>query len=1404
MRLPHILFAAPIAAALALAPGFTPTMRPSSPARPFAATPPLARAADERPVCTQAAPDSGVAVRGGAGGAIHALAVFGDTAYAGIGTRLVVLNLADPSAAKVIGQSPPLRGLVTGLHVAGAYAYVTTREFGLQVVAISDLAAPRVVGEIALEGGALAVTGIGQHILVTGTGWHMVDVADPAQPRRLVTLENRRTLAAVAVSGDNAFFAGEDGTLVTYDIAQPEAPLWQSELRIGGSPRGIAASGRHVFLVGSGLVGDPRSNGMVVVDAVLAEAPKAVATFDMPADAHAIALRRDRAYIVTADAALYVIDVGRPEAPAGLAVLPLAEPSAPLPDTGAVAITVTASRAFVGIGGDLHALDVADAAHPAALGATAVGWPALRVEVRDELAYVAAGRSGLRVVDARDPQAPRTIGAWVEPAGRPVTDLALSGSHLFLASESAGLNVLDITKLTEPGSPSASAAALVGHLDTPAPARVVAVAGSRAYVAVGEAELWTVDVTNPAAPVRRGGITLDPMVSTLTPRISDIAVDGTTVFVATAFSGLYVVDASDAAAPRLWSHSPRGGDRVAHAGDNVLTVREDQDLRVFGMANPAQPRELGRLLDPDWTLRSVVAEGDRAFVAAVPDPRFGVPGPVPGELWTLDIADPLAPRIRDRDPLPAPALALAVAGEQVLAAAGAEGLLVVRPALTQPPRICRVFLPMLGNGEPPPKQLTVRRLWQWVNVNRAADHKDLRVADWDGDGAAELLVADGSYLFSLERGPDDSLHPDWIAQSDGAAWGLDDLGGDGRPDLWTVSESGAVASFAPDLDEPLPFGQIDVGEGMQVRAAMVADLLGNGKRSLVTLISPVPAPPPQPATERWFLRAWGLPDLAPGWRFAIERVDPGLAAGRLLAAQVDGDPAREIAISFPGGRRPGSSFSHGWVIDPALSAAQWLLPEGFGAQVAAADIDGDGREELVGTPVTSTGIVTAAYDADERAEKWRINRSPQPLLLADVTGDDVVEIIAGGTWGAVDIYDAATQLRIREIRSRGLVGGMLGLAVGEIDGKTGADILLALSTADDGPDRLLVFPQADGPERDAVPAHAGPYTSLALRLQGDAGPPAAVIFPEIHATRALSITHIVLDGPTGRDRPGLRLAMAAAGDLPITPAPLEVEIDGDPWPEAVIGLGDRLTVLDHDGRRITDRDFGGPGRSGGSGGAADDAGIAEPRPIWTGDLDSDGLFEVVVAARRRVAVLRLVDLSVVWAIETPESDLPEVLVADIDADGVPEIVLRGRGLDVQAWDGRRRERDWLLPDTAWTADALLAGSVDPDGTTRLAVVADGQVTWYIGTDHAARQGPDLWRGAEHPLLARLLDTPHPQLVAAGVDAVYVYAHPDDAEPALTLPIDAPVHQIGVGDVDGDGRLELLLGAAEGLSAYRVE
>jgi len=65
------------------------------------------------------------------GGRSDAVAVRGSRAYLGVGPRLVILDVSRPASATVLGQTPPLPGLVRGLAMGMGRVYVAADSAGL-------------------------------------------------------------------------------------------------------------------------------------------------------------------------------------------------------------------------------------------------------------------------------------------------------------------------------------------------------------------------------------------------------------------------------------------------------------------------------------------------------------------------------------------------------------------------------------------------------------------------------------------------------------------------------------------------------------------------------------------------------------------------------------------------------------------------------------------------------------------------------------------------------------------------------------------------------------------------------------------------------------------------------------------------------------------------------------------------------------------------------------------------------------------------------------------------------------------------------------------------------------------------------------------------------------------------
>ena len=222
--------------------------------------------------------------------------------------------------------------------------------------------------------------------------------------------------------------------------------------------------------------------------------------------------------------------------------------------TGACVITVTAAGRTATVQGNVQTFA------PRALSQITIPGYANNVDVQGGYAYVAAGATGLQVVNVSNPATPIIVAAR-DTAGN-ANDVRIVGTFAYIAD---GTNGLVIMNISNPLSPT-----IVGTVDTPGDAVDVFVSGNFAYIADSNSGLSIANVTNPAAPI---------LVST------------------TSTGGLA---------------------RGVAVRDNIAVVVSDTSntLRTFNVVNPSSPVALGSV-NLTGSLKDVALSGTLAAVAAL-------------------------------------------------------------------------------------------------------------------------------------------------------------------------------------------------------------------------------------------------------------------------------------------------------------------------------------------------------------------------------------------------------------------------------------------------------------------------------------------------------------------------------------------------------------------------------------------------------------------------------------------------------------------------------------------------------------------------------------------------------------------------------------------------------------------
>lgn len=280
------------------------------------------------------------------------------------------------------------------------------------------------------------------------------------------------------------------------------------------------------------------------------------------------------------------------------------------------AVAVKGSYAYVAAGASgLHVVDVSDRRNPVIVGTLNTPGNANDVRVSGNLAYVADGTAGLRVINIAKPTAPVSVGTVDTPGD--AWDVALAGTLVYLADGSGGLKVIDASVPSVP--------IIIGSLSVSGTTKGVDVAGNTVGLAVGSAGFRVVDVTNPALPVLLGSAAYS------SADARDVAFSGSFAFVADTNRSLTPINLANKASPVVGS-SPSlstGGRLNCVVMDGRFAVGADinfvNGVPIIDVNIPASPvpkaiLDFSQYRDDDG--QGIAVEGGYAYLAAVNGSAF--------------------------------------------------------------------------------------------------------------------------------------------------------------------------------------------------------------------------------------------------------------------------------------------------------------------------------------------------------------------------------------------------------------------------------------------------------------------------------------------------------------------------------------------------------------------------------------------------------------------------------------------------------------------------------------------------------------------------------------------------------------------------------------------------------------
>jgi hypothetical protein len=261
----------------------------------------------------------------------------------------------------------------------------------------------------------------------------------------------------------------------------------------------------------------------------------------------------------------------------------------------------------------------------------------------------------------------------------------------------------------------------------------------------------------------------------------------------------------------------------------------------------------------------------------------------------------------------------------------------------------------------------------------------LAVGDLNGDGWSDIAVANGtgSKLVSvlLNDAAGSFARTDYGAGASPQGVVLADVNGDGRPDVVTANSSARTVSVLRNLGGGLLAAKADYSTGSLPMAVAAGDLNGDGRADLVTANSGA-------ATISVLLnRGNGT--------FAPRRdVVTGGAPNSLALADFDGDGTLDVATANPRARPARAVSVHLGRGAGTFRPRRDYAVSFNGSRVAAADLNGDGRPDLVLSEAGNLAVMLNRGDATFEPPLWF--GYGDAVAAADFNLDGRVDLV--GSW----------------------------------------------------------------------------------------------------------------------------------------------------------------------------------------------------------------------------------------------------------------------------------------------------------------------------------------------------------------------------------------------------------------------
>lgn len=352
-------------------------------------------------------------------------------AYPDSTSGLEVVDISNPTLPVGVSiYNEP--GSSCSVDLVAGMAFVASRT-GVYCIDVTSPATPSTIGKYYTPWDVIGTSSSGSIACVTTQNWGIadVDLSNPAAPAVVSPMVEWGTPRAAEIRSGFAYVADRSKGLRIYDISTPSNPILKGSVPLQDAYN-IALGGPLAFVA-------CLTQGLKIVDVSNPNSPALLGTYQAPYGCMAVAVEGNVAYALYTFE-LRMIDVTNPTSPSliGSAAVGYAQD-----------VAVRNGIAYVANAVDgLQVIDVSTPSSPVTLASYVTGAVALSVTVYGDYAFMGGDLTGVDAVNISNPASPYLAGQRNTPGS--AREVVVNRGHLLVA-DYAGLSVLSFkTPRTRP------------------------------------------------------------------------------------------------------------------------------------------------------------------------------------------------------------------------------------------------------------------------------------------------------------------------------------------------------------------------------------------------------------------------------------------------------------------------------------------------------------------------------------------------------------------------------------------------------------------------------------------------------------------------------------------------------------------------------------------------------------------------------------------------------------------------------------------------------------------------------------------------------------------------------------------------------------------------------------------